>query len=54
MKNLSKTLASLAILVAVGLVIFSCLPPQKSLQEKEPNMVDISHYEGILRTKSRA
>lgn len=43
MKNLSKILASLAILVAVGLGIFSCLPPQKSSQEV-PNMVDMPHH----------
>ena len=48
MKNLSKTLASLAILVAVGLGIFSCLPPQKSSQERMPNMVDMPlHYESL-------
>lgn len=44
MKNLSKILASLAILVAVGLGIFSCLPPQKSSQERMPNMVDMPHH----------
>lgn len=43
MKNLSKILASLAILVAVGIGIFSCLPPQKSSQEV-PNMVDMPHH----------
>lgn len=48
MKNLSKILASLAILVAVGLGIFSCLPPQKSSQERMPNMVDMPHhYESV-------
>lgn len=43
MKNLSKILANLAILVAVGIGIFSCLPPQKSSQEV-PNMVDMPHH----------
>lgn len=44
MKNLSKILASLAILVAVGLGIFSCFHPQKSSQERMPNMVDMPHH----------
>lgn len=53
MKNLSKTLASLTILVAVGLGIFSCLLPQKSLQEEVPNMVDIPHYEKSVESMHR-
>lgn len=48
MKKLSKTLASLAILVAVGFGILSCFHSQKSSQERMPNMVDIPlHYESV-------
>lgn len=50
MKKLSKILASFAILVAVGSGIFTAcfFNHQSSLQERMPNMVDMSlHYESL-------
>lgn len=50
MKKLSKILASFAILVAVGSGIFTAcfFNHQSSLQERMPNMVDMSlHYESV-------